>query len=166
MTGPFPQQPASQPGRARSGHLIERFVARLLDGLIVGIPMGVVLGAVLGVLGLADETIGAVVVPAVVGVALLAYYVHFESTTGQTIGKKVMSLRTTSSSGGVPDQQQAIKRNVWIALSIFSGIPVLGILTGLGSLAVVVAIAVTIGGNALGRGLHDEFAGTTVVRDA
>jgi len=160
MSDPFPPQSAAPttPG------LLERFVARLLDGLIVGIPTGLVMSIVLGIAGLGDEAISLVLVSAVVGVAQLAYFLHFESTTGQTIGKRVMSLRTVDAAGGVPSQQQALRRNVWLALSIFSGIPVLGFLTGLGSLAAVVAIAVTINSSPLGRGWHDNLAGTAVVR--
>ncbi|WP_110205584.1 RDD family protein [Nocardioides daejeonensis] len=166
MSEPFPQQPQQPPTGPVPGSLLERFVARLLDGLIVGIPTAIVLGIIFGILGIAGETIGTILISAIIGVAQLGYMVYFESTTGQTIGKKVMNLRVVNAQSAVPTQEEAIKRNIWLALSLFAGIPVLGVLTGLGSLAAVIAIAVTINSNPFGRGWHDNFADTAVVKSA
>lgn len=159
---PYPEanQPPAGPA---SGSVIERFVARLLDGLIVGLPVGIVLGIVLGILGLFDDLIGSLILQVGVGAAIFAYFVHFETSRGATIGKQVMKLRTIGASGGNPTTDEVLKRNVFYAVYFAGWIPVLGFLASLAGFVAMIAVAVTISSDPLGRGWHDKFAGGTRV---
>lgn len=159
---PFPE--ANQPpvGPA-SGSLAERFVARLLDGLIVGIPVGLVLGIVLGILGLFDNLIGMLILDVALAAAIFGYFVYFETSRGATIGKQVMKLRTIGAAGGNPTTDEVLKRNVFNAVYLVAWIPVLGLLANLAGLVAIIAVAVTISSDPLGRGWHDKFAGGTRV---
>lgn len=163
---PYPEahQPPAGPA---SGSVVERFVARLLDGLIVGIPVGLVLGIVLGVLGLFDNLLGMLILDVAIGAAIFGYFVYFETNSGATIGKKVMKLRTVGASGGNPTTEEVIKRNIFNAVYLVAWIPVLGILANLAGLVAIIAVAVTISSDPLGRGWHDKFAGgTRVIKSA
>ncbi|HEX9888084.1 MAG TPA: RDD family protein [Nitriliruptorales bacterium] len=152
-------QPPPEPGAAAGQVTIglgKRFGARLLDGLIVGIPMWIVLAVLPGV------SPGGFVGGVLTGIAYLAYFVYLEGTSGQTLGKGLLHIKVTT--GGAPlSFDTAFKRNWWAGLSIFSGIPILGALVGLVSLAIVIYIAITISGDERNQGWHDKQAGTLVV---
>lgn len=161
MTEPATHTPGST---ATAGSVIERFVARLLDGLLVGVPLGMVLSLLLGLLGIGDDTLGLAILSGTVAAANLGYFLHFESSSGQTIGKRVMGLRTTTLDGSALSFGIAARRNFWVALALFGGIPAVSTLTGFASLAAALSIGVTIVIDALGRGWHDKYAGTRVIR--
>jgi len=154
-----PQAPPVDPnaggggGGGSAATLGVRFVAKLLDGLIVGIPLGIVLA----IAGLATSYVGTLIQ----AVAYLGYLSYLESTSGQTIGKKVMNLTVVDEAGNPPSLEAAIKRNAYVALNI---IPT--VLGGLISLAAVIGIAVTINSDPSKRGFHDKFAETGVIRSA
>ena len=83
--------PGSGPSGPRASFGI-RFVAALIDGILLGI-VGVVLRAIFGFgLGLALQTL--------LG---LAYYAYLEgSPSGQTVGKRAMSIRVIDFNTGGP----------------------------------------------------------------
>ncbi len=83
-----------------------------------------------------------------------------ESSRGQTLGKMVMKLKTQGPDGENPPLETAIKRNLWIGLSI---VPIIG---GLAQLAAAIYIAVTINQSITNAGWHDTFAGGTRVVEA
>ncbi|MFS3129109.1 RDD family protein [Nocardioides sp. Bht2] len=159
---PYPE--ANQPPAGPvAGSVLERFVARFIDGLIVVIPVAIVMGIVLAVLGLWDNLLGTLLYMVLIGVAYFAYYVHFETSRGATIGKQVMKLRTVGAAGGNPTTEEVLKRNIFNATYFVGWVPILGILANLAAFVGMIAIAVTISSDPLGRGWHDKFAGGTRV---
>lgn len=153
-----------------------RFVARLIDFILLGAFNGLVISALfLGSVSAsggvttwpAGGSSGAEAIVTVLSTAVtLGYFTIMEATRGQTVGKMLLSLRTTGPQGGNPTMEQALKRNAWTAIGILGIVPFLEFLAGLLSLAAVVMIAVTINRDTATRhGWHDDFAGgTTVVR--
>lgn len=156
---PPPPPPAAPTGgglptgaaTATGASLGVRFAARLLDGIIL-----IVVGLAISVVVPGDS----LVVSNIIGAAVsLGYYGWFESNRGATPGKQVLNLRVLGASGAMPTMEESVKRNVWLAFQI---VPFLG---GVAALVAVIAIAVTISTDDRNRGLHDQFGGTTVVRD-
>lgn len=146
-------QPAGQ--TAATAGLGSRFAARLLDVLIVGIPAAIVF-AILG-LGMGGFGFDGWLGGAIFSLLWYGYYVYFESTTGATLGKKLVNIRVVAANGAAPSTEAAAKRNVWMLLGI---VPILG---GIAQLVAVIVIAVTISSNEYNRGKHDEFADTGVM---
>jgi uncharacterized RDD family membrane protein YckC len=153
-TGPAMGQPAAG-APVSTATLGVRFGARILDTLLVWIPAAIVLTLVgLGTGGLGmDGWLGG----AITSLLWFGYFVYFESSSGATVGKKLLKIRVVTASGDLPTLEQAAKRNVWM---LFGLVPILG---GIAQLVAVIVIAVTISGNEFNRGKHDEFAGTGVV---
>ena len=156
----FPPAPGANFGVTRPGELLPRLGARILDSLIVGIPMAILTSIV--VFG-SDSGFMAFVMTVLSGVAAFAYWTHFESTKGATIGKKLLGLSVVGPNGGLPTREEAAKRNAFVALQILSGIPFLGWLVSLASFAAWIGIAVTIEKDSGKQGFHDKFAGGTRV---
>ena len=102
-------------------------------------------------------TTGGFVAGLVWGAIVIGYFALMESTRGQTVGKMLMKLKTEGPDGENPSLEMAIKRNIWLALSI---IPIIG---GLAQLGAVIYIAVTISQSPTHTGWHDTFAGGTRV---
>jgi uncharacterized RDD family membrane protein YckC len=149
-----PGGPAPVAGTRPAG-LGERLVARLIDAVIFFVVNLIV-----------SLTTGSALITGIVGgILYLGYYTYMESNQGRTVGKQVMKMRVLGPTGGKPTMEEALKRNLWAGLSIFGGIPVLGIFTGLAELAAVIAIAVTISQDALNRGWHDKFGNTSVIKE-
>ena len=103
------QQPFQYAGGPQLASVIERFIAMLIDGVIVGIGttiigfvIGLIGGIITGALSAATESEGIAVAGSIL-INLLAslisiaicfgYEGYFLSTSGATIGKKVMGLR-------------------------------------------------------------------------
>ena len=148
-----PGGPAPVAG-VQPGGLGGRFLARLIDGIMLGILQAVI-----------SLATGRVIAGVIGGVIYLGYYAYMESSQGRTIGKQVLKLRVHGAAGGNPTMDEALRRNAWAALAIFSSIPILGLLTGLAELVAVIAIAVTINNDTLKRGWHDKFANTSVTKE-
>lgn len=148
---PPPAAPPAGGGSSGTATLGVRFGARLLDGLIIGIPVAIVLF----ILGLSESYVA----NALVSLGFFAYYVYFESTTGATLGKRILNLRVVAADGTPPALEAAAKRNSWMLLGLLPTF-----LGGLLSLVAVIVIAVTISSSPHHRGKHDEFAGTGVLR--
>lgn len=97
-------------------------------------------------------------------VAVAVYQITLTATTGQTVGKMLMSTRVTDyESGLLPTWFQATKR--WLAVIIVSlvslVIPDLETIEALWTLAVLIPIL----SSPLHRGLHDFAAGTIVTSE-
>jgi uncharacterized RDD family membrane protein YckC len=154
----MPGAPAASLGVPRPAELLDRFLARLIDGVIVGIVYFIIYIVLLA----ATSYFLAVFLSGVVGSVLyLGYFAYMESNRGQTIGKQVMKLRTYGPDNtSNPTMEQAVRRNIWYAFGI---IPFVG---GLAELASVILIAVNISGDTVRRQhWFDKFAGgTTVVK--
>jgi uncharacterized RDD family membrane protein YckC len=160
---PVPPPAASPPpdaGVSGTAGLGARFGARLLDGLIVFIPASLVLGlAGIGMGGgVGGMALDSWLFNAITSLLWFGYYVYFESTSGATLGKKLLNLRVVAADGSPPSTEAAAKRNVWM---LFGIVPIVG---GLAQFVAVIVIAVTINSGAHNRGKHDEFAGTGVLR--
>ena len=159
-------------GVPRPGELLDRFLARLIDFVILIIPTGI-LYAVLSAIFLNGFTysVGEYLLfylfYSIITVAIqLGYFAYFESSRGQTLGKQVMKLRTFAPDGASnPTMEQAVRRNSWLAIGLLAIVPILGpIVSGLGSLAAVILIAVGINSDTVRRQhWFDKFAGGTQV---
>lgn len=140
-----------------------RLGARIIDGLIVGIPVAIVEG----IIGVAAGNIAYYVASVILSFAAIAYFTYFESRKGATLGKQLLKLRTVGPDGNLPAQDIAFKRNIWLLLSVLSSllgfIFFLPFLVGLATLALLIAIGVTINNDPNKQGLHDKFAGGTRV---
>jgi uncharacterized RDD family membrane protein YckC len=112
-------------GVPRPGELLDRFLARLLDGLIVGIPTGII-GAILTIAS--DSWFMANLITSVLyAAAFLGYFGFMESSRGTTIGKQVLKLKVVGPDGhSNPTMEQAIRRNIWNGFYIFNVIPFIG----------------------------------------
>lgn len=172
MTDQVPDEqsdvPAGASGEPVAADLGPRFLARVIDGvllwvvfLVIIVPIVVValfsgsfgFGAAFG----GGFTTGGFVAGIVWAAIVIGYFALMESTRGQTVGKMVMKLKTQGPDGENPSLEMAIKRNIWLALSI---IPIIG---GLAQLGAVIYIAVTISQSPTHTGWHDTFAGGTRV---
>lgn len=155
--------------------LLDRFLARLIDYVILFIinmvvvgflVVGVIMQSQAGMMGFGGGNYLTSVISSVLLAAIyLGYFAFMESSRGQTIGKMLMKLQTRGPDGGNPTMEQAIRRNIWVAMGILGVIPIVGgILGGLGQLVAMILIAVGINSDTVGRrGWHDAFAGGTQV---
>lgn len=157
---PPPPPPGSEPPVTKADSLI-RLGARIIDGLILLVPTFVFIWVIGGSSSFTNQEFGrAWLASALATVLQFAYFVVLESTQGATPGKRALGMKVLGASGGLPTQEEAMRRNAFMLLSIIPTF--LGSLT---SLVAAISIAVTIGGDSLGRGWHDNFAGgTRVVR--
>jgi uncharacterized RDD family membrane protein YckC len=145
------------------GSLLDRFVARFIDGVIVGVA-SVVINTVLAIIS--NSWILTGFVSAVLTAAIyLGYFAYFESSRGQTVGKMVMKLKVFGPDHvSNPTMEQAIRRNVWTAFGIAGVIPIVGsLLGGLAELAAVILIAININSDPQRQHWFDKFAGGTQV---
>jgi uncharacterized RDD family membrane protein YckC len=168
-TPPPPAAPAA--GVPRPGELVDRFVAKLIDGVILGVVYGIIAGIVGGAI-ITGYRSGAevyfyyLIIGVLSSVIYLGYFAYLESNRGETIGKMVMKLKTFGPDGvSKPSMEQAVRRNIWVATGIISVIPFVGWwLGGLASLGAVILILVTLNGDAVNRQhWFDKFAGGTRV---
>lgn len=154
-----PPSPGFGPGAGQPGELLPRLGARIIDALVIGVPFGIVTAIV----SIAGSTFLTVVLGLLTGLAMLGYAAYFESTKGWTLGKKALGLSVTGPNGGLPTLEEAAKRNAYLGLQALTGIPVLGWLFNIASLAAFIGIAVTIEKSPTKQGFHDVFAGGTRV---
>lgn len=185
--GQAPQAPVAQshptagtPAQgARPGELLDRFLARLIDGVILGIAY-FILSAILGALLISEVTydfeegdfdggsmlLYYIVMGLLFSVLSLGYFAFMEASRGQTVGKMLMKLRTVGPDGvSNPTTEQAVRRNIFNAWPLGFVIPVIGpILAGLAALVAEIMIAVGINNDPVNRqAWHDKFAGGTRV---
>lgn len=166
--------PGGVPGAGRPGELLDRFLARLIDGILLAVVNAVIVTAIVvgtvmgesGGYGFGTGTTFAVsaVSAILTTVIYLGYFAFMEASRGQTVGKMIMKLRTVGPAGGNPTVEQAVRRNIWAGLSILGIVPFLGILGSLAQLVAMIMIAVGINSDPVNRqAWHDKFAGGTQV---
>ena len=168
---PMPEQPQPAQQGARPGELMDRFLARLIDGAIIFIPYVIVAFIITIAFAVVSDGFffGYIsgIVTGVLGAAVfVGYNVFFETSRGATIGKSAMKLKVVGADGtSLPTTTESIKRNIWGASGVGNIIPFFGgFLLGLAALVGVIMIAVGISGDpVLRQGWHDKFAGQTRV---
>jgi len=124
-----------------------RFVAYLIDIMIIFVIF-VVLSMVLTLLGINTNTSG-FWVSAIQLVVTFLYVVIYQSSTGQTLGKKVMKIKVVNEAGAKPSAMVFFLREI-IGKTISSLIFLIGYLMILW--------------DKRKQGLHDKIAGTFVVK--
>jgi uncharacterized RDD family membrane protein YckC len=162
-----------------------RSIAYIIDAIILGI-VNLIVGAVLGGIGLNAVTVNlqattlnnlvsynpivgliqAVIFAAISG----AYFVYTWTAMRGSPGQKVLGMQVGNAADGATlTTEQAIKR--WVALGAPFGIaqalnplPGLGILIGLAAFVWFIALLVTTAQSPTKQGLHDQYAGTVVVK--
>jgi uncharacterized RDD family membrane protein YckC len=169
-----------------------RIIAIIIDAIIVGI-VGLIVSLVLfvaigspttvntvndpnSVLGVRFETSTnwlSTIVSALVGLALSAgYYIYTWTAMRGTIGQKALGMQVGNAADGATlTMEQAVKR--WLALGgvfalaqFLNPLPGLGILIGLASFVWVIALLYTTATSPTKQGLHDQYAGSVVVKAA
>lgn len=170
---PSSQESTGMPVGGRPGELLDRLLARLIDGLIIGVAYWI-LSAIVGGIFLNGLTYSSgewflywIVLTVLWVPVALGYFAFMDSTRGQTLGKMVMKLQVVGPNGGHPTIEQSVRRNIIYAFQLAAIVPVLGsFLAGIGALIGVIMIAVGIQNDPVRRqGWHDKFAGgTTVVK--
>lgn len=171
-----PPPPSYAPTGPQPGSLLDRFLARLIDGILIGVVNAIIVSVlVVGIIGLDGASAfgsyganyAAGIVGAIVGVVInLGYFALMESSQGRTVGKMAMKLHVQGASGGHPTIEESIKRNWWLALPLLAIVPIVGgLIGGLGQLVVVIMIAVQINNDPERRPtLSDRFADTRVIK--
>jgi uncharacterized RDD family membrane protein YckC len=123
--GAGPQKAAPRPATAGTGNyadLFQRIVSAIIDGIITGVVVGV-LAMVLsfGSFSMVGMQRWGSMSPWawmwmpwmwVLSLIPLSYYIYFEGTSGQTIGKKVMNIRVVKADGSPCDFVSAFLRNI------------------------------------------------------
>jgi uncharacterized RDD family membrane protein YckC len=169
-----------------------RIIAYIIDAIIVGVVNVVISIVLFGILGSPTKVVSVAdpnsilgvrfetqtnfisyVVFAIVGLAISAgYFIYTWTAMRGTLGMKVLGMQVGNQADGATiTMDQAIRR--WLALGgIFAlaqtlnGFPGIGILIGLASLIWTIALLVTTAQSPTKQGLHDQFAGTMVVKAA
>jgi uncharacterized RDD family membrane protein YckC len=165
----------------------ERWLGRFLDSIIFGIIAGIAVSIVgRAFLPSLDDYlaggytavysygtsyyIALMVVYIVVGVLFAAYDVVMHSRNGQTLGKMATKTRLVMQNGSKPEQSVLIKRALLFPASGYLLTALLGLIPGfggvvqLGAAVVGIAISIPIFTDPMRRGLHDQWAGTVVVK--
>ncbi len=173
-----PQQPSSSsrqrratPGVPRPGELLDRFLARLIDGIILGVAFFILSTIFNGIFvsglttSVAEYVVYALFTYIIWTALVIGYFAFMETSRGQSLGKMALKLRTIGPDGGNPTMEQSVRRNSFYAIQLISIIPVLGWVLGpILSLVAVIMIAVGINNDTVNRqGWHDRFAGGTKV---
>ncbi|MEO5875656.1 MAG: RDD family protein [Streptosporangiaceae bacterium] len=179
----YPQGQTPPPPAGTSGNhiMLDRFLARLVDGLVLLIP-ALILSAISNSLFRptinlrTGETGGSeFLMYFVSGLLMIALYIGYETyflgtQGGQTVGKKLLKLRVIREDGRPLDVNTALHR----AGALYGGMVlyllggVLVLLPTLGGLIVLGVALSPFADSASGRyqGLHDKFAKTLVVKSA
>ncbi|KUJ64980.1 hypothetical protein ACZ90_52475 [Streptomyces albus subsp. albus] len=109
-------RPGPLAGMAPLAPLPRRLLARIIDGLIIWIPVALVMAVLLGGYDPVDEN-GKATVVAVIGA--LTYFVYeglMLSSSGQTVGKRLMKIRVAMlNDGSVPAGQPG-----WTRAAVYS----------------------------------------------
>lgn len=150
-----PSDPTTQTpvtgGEVAYAGIFSRFLAVLIDSLIVWVVqagvfflLGLALGNVLG----KDNPLLVLLMGIVVLGIIVGYYVFYQAKTGQTLGKKVLSLKVVNETGQTPGAGKFFLRE--IIGKLLSSILMIGYL-----------IAIF---DKRKQALHDKIAGTFVIK--
>ncbi|HEX5088004.1 MAG TPA: RDD family protein [Nocardioides sp.] len=167
---PAPGAPAAQYGPGFPGNLLDRFLARLIDGIILAVVFGIISAIFSSIIYSGTHSLGEIflfyLITGVIETALaLGYFGYMESSRGQTIGKMAMKLQTFGPDHqSHPTMEQAIRRNIYYAFPLIAIIPVVGwFLYPLAALAALILILVGINSDPQRQHWFDKFAGGTQV---
>lgn len=160
-TAPYGRDVGSRPHRERGAEgpplasRARRLVARIVDALLIGVPVLLVFWPLPGG-GQAEGTAGAVGQQVVFVLAYLGYEGLMLTSSGQTVGKKLMRIRVAVlETGGVPQGRQG-----WSRAGIYS-LPLL--VPFFGTLFWLVNVAFCLWDQPWRQCLHDKPPGTVVV---
>lgn len=129
---------------ARKAGFWVRVVAYIIDAITVGVVLGVLFGILSAVMG-AGGAAGLLSILSII--VSIGYFVYFWTTTGQTLGQKVMGLRVIRTDGSTLTVGNAIMRLIGIAIA--SAVLYIGL--------------IWVAFDANKQGWHDKIAGTYVV---
>ena len=121
------------------------FIAALIDGIIITV-FSFLVGIVLGLAGANAQGALSYAVGLLLGIG---YYVFYQSSAGQTLGKKVLGIKVVDAQGNKPTAITFFLREI-------IGKAVSGIILGIGYLMVL--------WDGKKQALHDKIASTYVVR--
>src|SRR6478752_1582503 len=162
-----PPPPPPGPAGPRPGELLDRFLARLIDGVVLFV-VGLIINSVLIAAFISSGSNGfgmyssfgayAIVTSIITAVLYLGYFALMESTQGKTVGKMVMKLHVEGPGGAKPTFEEAAKRNIWLAYPILGVIPFLGLVGAIAALVAVIMIAVQINSDPERKPWTDKFA--------
>jgi len=160
------------PGVPRPGELVERFLARLIDGVLLGIVFGICQAIFTGIFisgistSVGEYLLAWIFISVIIVVVSLGYFAFFESSQGATLGKQLLKLKVVGPDGtSNPTMEEAIRRNIFYAIQLVYIVPIVGWIFGpIAMLVAVIMIAVGINNDTIARqGWHDKFAGGTRV---
>ena len=165
-----PGQPTQAYGPGAPGNLLDRFLARLIDGILLGVVFAIINGIFGSIVYSGYHSLGEIfvfylitgVINTVIG---LGYFAYLESSRGQTLGKQILKLHTYGPDGqSNPTMEQAVKRNVYYAFPLIGIIPVVGwFLYPIAALAALILILMGINSDPKRQHWFDKFAGGTQV---
>ncbi len=176
MMDPTPTAPASGLVYA---DVPNRVIAFIIDAIVIAVIMFFVT-IILGTIGLAAGMFGSTsgtyigsIVYAVVSTLIgAAYFIYTWTSMRATVGMRALGMQIGNAADGATlTQDQAIRRYLALAApgivgSALSGLPVIGWLLGLVSLAWVIYLLYTTYQSPTKQGFHDVFAHTMVVKAA
>ncbi len=154
-----PATPYGQPGGfAPTASMGRRLVARIIDAIIIGIPLGIVANMLFP-----SPEAGATMMETLQSSAgrntlgtlvAAAYEIILIALRGATLGKSIMKIKVTNTSGGIPGWGPAALRY----LIIFAG----SLVCGIGALVVLLSPFFDSSGRR--QGWHDKVAKVYVVQ--
>ena len=140
----------------------ERLVAAIIDGLILGVPAFLIyfVFAVASGRSWIAYVLLNLFATLIVTAGMVAYRVLLEASPRQaTPGKIVFGLKVVNESGGAVTKMQALIRSApwWLMLlTVFSPVPILGILIGVLVLLAFIGVFVSCVLSPDGAGIHDR----------
>ncbi|HEX8941027.1 MAG TPA: RDD family protein [Candidatus Limnocylindrales bacterium] len=165
-----------------------RAIAYIIDAILLAI-INIIVAAVFGVIGLSVYSVSvrdllqggnlvsvnyfAALIVAIANTAIGgAYFIYTWMNLRGSPGQRLLGMQVGNAADGASlTMEQAIKR--WIALgapigiiSAFNPVPTLGVLLGLVGFIWFIALLVTTAQSPTKQGIHDQFAGTVVVKAA
>lgn len=139
-----------------------RIVAVILDGLVVGFPIGILVGFWLATTQPESTDVSTSAAFLLLSLAAVVYQVVPVALWGQTLGKKIMSIRVVSGQDlGKPGWWRAIRR--WALYFLIGLIPIIGGIVACFVLPLVGLVMLFV--EPKRQVPHDKVADTIVVND-
>jgi uncharacterized RDD family membrane protein YckC len=123
------EQPPNQQREIVLARWSTRFWAWLVDFIIVAVAIEIIFAIAYAPLafnqGIQDNPVLGAVKYAVQSLLFFAYWLYFESTTGQSIGKKLLKIKTTDLAGNLADVKnvaiQSFGKAFLLPIDVFFG---------------------------------------------
>ena len=135
-------------------HWIYRLIAYIIDCIIIGIPAAIIYFFVILALVFSDPFFfaygGWLILPLLLGILQLIYFMILDVSWGGTIGKRLMGLQVQTANGGKVPFDKSFIRNITKIYGLFLFLDWL--------------IAVVTAGSDKRQKFTDRYAGTTVVQ--